>query len=153
MGSSGYPRDVPALVPDVKVMVVDDQEVFRDVVRELVDATDGFEVVGEAASGESALAAMDALMPDLVVMDVRMPGMGGLDAASALLSRYPDRVVLLMSISDLTGPAPVGPAGRAVPFVRKAALGKKVLLDVWERYAPGRPVARGRPLPERLLHG
>ncbi|HUO70042.1 MAG TPA: response regulator transcription factor [Solirubrobacteraceae bacterium] len=141
------------LVANVKVMVVDDQEVFRDVARELITATDGFALVGEATSGESALQAMDELMPDLVVMDVRMPGMGGIDAADALLRRYPDRVVLLVSIFELTAPPPVSPSGRAVPFVRKAALGKEVLRDVWERYAPRRPVARARPLHNRLSHG
>ena len=64
----------------VTMLVVDDQEPFRDAMRELVAATAGFELVGEAASGEDALAAIGNLSPELVLMDVRMPGIGGIEA-------------------------------------------------------------------------
>ena len=60
----------------VTVLAVDDQEVFRRAVRELIAATEGFEQVGEAASGREALALAAALHPDLVLLDVRMPGHG-----------------------------------------------------------------------------
>lgn len=111
-------------------MVVDDQEVFRKVVGKLVTATDGFTLVGEAASAEAALSAMDELSPDFVVLDVRMPGMGGVEGAITLRDRYPDRVVLLVSVHELTTP-PIGPSGETIPFVRKASLRRDVLRDVW----------------------
>lgn len=111
-------------------MVVDDQEAFRTAVGKLVTATDGFSLVGEATSAEDALTAMDELSPDFVVIDVRMPGMGGVQGAVTLLDRYPDRVVLLVSVQDLAKP-PLGPCGEAIPFVRKEALRRSVLRDVW----------------------
>ncbi len=112
-------------------MVVDDQAVFRDVMRTLVTGTRGFVLVGEANSGEAALTAMEELSPDFVVIDVRMPGMGGVATAVALLNRYPERVVLLVSVQELEGTPPVGPYGQAIPFVQKAALRTHVLREVW----------------------
>ncbi len=128
--------DVQLRERDVRVMVVDDQDVFRAVLRELVAATRGFVLVGEATSGEDALAAMPALQPDFVVMDALMRDMGGVDAAEALLDRYPDRVVLLVSVLDLGGPPPTGPAGEQVPFVYKQDLRTSVLREVWQRHRP-----------------
>src|SRR6185437_2280350 len=63
----------------VSVLVVDDQEPFREVAREVVAATDGFKLIGEAASGEQALAAADELCPQLVIMDKRLPGLSGVE--------------------------------------------------------------------------
>ncbi len=132
MPRNDYP-DVEALPGHpVRVMVVDDHEVFRNVMRKLVTGTDGFILVGEATSGEAALTAVESLSPDLVVIDVRMPGMGGVAAAVALLERYPDRIVLLVSAQELTETPPVGPYGETIPFVRKTALRTHVLRDVWE---------------------
>ena len=65
----------------VRVLTVDDQAVFRGIAREVIDATPGFEAVGEAASGEEALAAVARLDPQLVLLDVRMPGLDGVDVA------------------------------------------------------------------------
>jgi CheY-like chemotaxis protein len=127
----------PRYADDVRVLVVDDQDVFRAVLRDLVAATKGFVLVGEATSGEGALAAMPKLQPDFVVMDSLMRDMGGMDAARTLLERYPDRVVLLVSVLDLAGPAPTGPSGEAIPFVSKQDLRTSVLREVWQRHKPG----------------
>lgn len=62
---------------EVRVLVVDDQEKFRDVVREVIDVTPGFVLVGEAGSGEEAVAAVGSVSAALVLMDVRMPGSAG----------------------------------------------------------------------------
>ena len=67
--------DVERLADPVPVLVVDDQESFRGVLRDLVAATDGFALVGEAASGEAAINAVEHLSPRLVIMDSRMSGM------------------------------------------------------------------------------
>src|SRR2546423_2727284 len=91
----------PRADPDVSVLIVDDHDYFRDVLRELVTATPGFAVAAEAASGEEALDATGALSPDLVLMDVRMPGLSGIDAARALIARFPDVLVLLVSAQEL----------------------------------------------------
>jgi CheY-like chemotaxis protein len=134
MSPNDRPEDEQSSERPVKVMVVDDQQAFRDVMRRLVQAAEGFTLVGEAASGEAALVAMDQLSPDFVVIDVRMPGMGGVAAAVSMLERYPDRVVLLVSLNDLTGAAPVGPCGAPIPFVCKSALRAHVLREVWVEY-------------------
>src|SRR5690242_8505544 len=81
----------------VQVLVVDDQAVFRAVLRDLVNSLDGMAVAAEAASGEEALEAAGRLRPQLVVMDVRMPGMDGIDATRRLVDAHPGTVVLLVS--------------------------------------------------------
>jgi CheY-like chemotaxis protein len=134
------PEIQPASQPDVRVLVVDDAEVFRSTLRELVCATAGFALVGEARSGEDALLAMAEVSPEFVVMDVRMPGMGGIKAARALLERYPDRVVLLISAHNLEEPPPTGPSGQTISFARKADLRCAVLRGVWDgRTGANRP--------------
>ena len=68
----------------VGVMTVDDQAVFRQAAREVIEATDGFEYLGEAGSGEEALALAGELDPDLVLVDIRMPGIDGFETARRL---------------------------------------------------------------------
>jgi DNA-binding NarL/FixJ family response regulator len=121
---------------DVRVLIVDDQEFFRGVLRELIAATPGFTVVGEAASGEEALSATDELSAQFVVMDVRMPGMGGIEAARTLAERHPDQVVLLVSAQALPDIVLTGPAGRAVSFMHKEDLRCSVLREAWEKRTP-----------------
>jgi DNA-binding NarL/FixJ family response regulator len=136
--STGQPdrgMSQPNREADVRVLIVDDQEYFRGVLRDLVAATPGFILVGEATSGEDALNATDELSAEFVVMDVRMPGMGGIEAARTLVERHPDRVVLLVSAQALPEILLTGPAGPAVSFMHKEDLRCSVLRDVWERRA------------------
>ena len=119
------------------VVVVDDQLVFRQVAREVVAATPGFEMLGEAASGEHTLAVVEELRPDLVLLDVRMPGMDGIETGALLHERYPDIVIVLVSIEE----APYLPGGLAscgaAELLRKQDFGPAALRDVWARH--GRP--------------
>jgi len=113
----------------VRVVVVDDQEVFRSVLREVIAATPGMALVGEAASGEQALQAVDELAPQLVIMDKRMPGMGGIEASRRIRDRHPQIVVVLASVED---PTPeVLAASAATTVVHKRELSPAVLMDVW----------------------
>jgi two-component system, NarL family, invasion response regulator UvrY len=120
--------------PDVRVMVVDDQEIFRSVLRDLVEATDGFRLVGDAASSEAALARMAALQPDFIVMDVCLGTGDGVETAGSILRRYPDRLVLLISVHELMGASPVGPSGETIPFVCKPDLSCDVLREAWHAH-------------------
>lgn len=84
-------------------MVADDHDSFRDAARLVIDATDGFVHSGEAASGEEALDLITRCPADLVVMDVRMPGIGGVEAARRLAAERPEAAVLLVSAHDMAG--------------------------------------------------
>jgi len=92
----------------VRVLSVDDQELFRAVVRKLVEASSTLTVVGEVDCGERAVAAARELAPDMVVMDVVMPGMGGIEAARQIKAERPTIVLVLVSTThpdDLPGAA------------------------------------------------
>jgi len=75
------------------VLAVDDRASFLGVVRELVRATPGLVMVGEASSAEEALELVEQLRPDLVLMDVRMPGIGGVGAAYLIKAAHPSTIV------------------------------------------------------------
>jgi DNA-binding NarL/FixJ family response regulator len=81
----------------VRVLVVDDQAPFRRAARSVVDATSEFVIVGEARSGEEAVALVRSLRPDLVLMDVAMSGIGGIEAARSISTTFPDTVTFLVS--------------------------------------------------------
>jgi len=80
----------------VRVLIVDDQAPFRLAARMVVEATDGFEVVGEAESGEASVEMAQELDPDLVLMDVNLPGINGLDATRQILQAANHRIVILL---------------------------------------------------------
>jgi DNA-binding NarL/FixJ family response regulator len=123
---------------EVRVLVVDDQLVFRDVAREVVEATPNFTMAGDAATGQLALAAVEELDPDLVVLDVRMPDMDGIETAARIHSVHPSSVVVLISVEAPPNlPARVGSCGAAA-LVRKQDFGPGLLRDLWEAYGSRR---------------
>ena len=81
---------------NVKVLIVDDQAPFRAAARAVVEATDGFAVVGEAETGEASVSATRQLHPDLVLMDVNLPGINGLQATREILKDSNGVVVVLL---------------------------------------------------------
>lgn len=113
----------------VTVLVVDDQASFRRALRELVSATEGFELAGEASSGEEALEAVERLAPRMVILDKRMPGIGGIEAARLLTARHPELVVLLVSLEEPD--SDVMRSCGASAFINKRDLSTRVLREVW----------------------
>jgi len=84
----------------IRIMIVDDHPVTREGLHAALDVEDGVEVVGEAGDGEHAIAEAGDLRPDVVFMDVRMPGMGGIEAARAIRQASPRTKVILVTVDE-----------------------------------------------------
>jgi len=116
----------------VRVLIVDDQEPFRLAARMVVDATDGFEVVGEAETGEDSVEMARELSPDLVLMDVNLPGINGLDATRQILAERADPViVLLLSTYEEEEYAPRAAECGAAAYIPKSVFGPDRLEAAW----------------------
>ena len=110
---------------------VDDRAAFRGLLRALIAQTPGFHHAGEAASGEEAIVAVSAIRPDLVLMDVQMPGIGGIAATATLVEGRRDLLVVLMSAGPLEPPPEFAPGGGEVVFLLKEQLCSRRLLEIW----------------------
>jgi len=117
----------------VGVLIVDDQAPFRRAAKMVMAATPGFDVVGEAESGEEAVELFDSLKPGLVLMDINLPGINGIEATRRITDAHPDATVLLLSTyqaADLpSGADSCGAAG----YVNKEEFGPAVVLDLWAK--------------------
>jgi DNA-binding NarL/FixJ family response regulator len=121
----------------VRVLIVDDQEPFRVAARMVVDITDGFEVVGEAETGEDSVRMAEELAPDLVLMDVNLPGINGLDATRQILAGSSPVVVLLLSTYEEEEYAPRAAECGAAAYIPKSAFGPDRLEAAWEAASAG----------------
>jgi DNA-binding NarL/FixJ family response regulator len=129
----------------VRVVTVDDQAVFQRAAEVVIDASPGFELAGQAASGDEGLAVVEQLCPDLVLLDVRMPGMDGVETARRLTERQPEVVVVLITVQE----PPVAPGASscgAVTVVSKRQFCPALLRELWSDHArtkrPGPPPFR-----------
>jgi DNA-binding NarL/FixJ family response regulator len=114
------------------VLIVDDQLPFREATRVVFDLLDDFEIVGEATSGEASLELIDRLGPDLVVMDINLPGMSGVEATKAATSAHPSLVVILVSTYDADA-LPVGASTcGAIAYVHKEHLDADLIEQLWD---------------------
>jgi DNA-binding NarL/FixJ family response regulator len=121
---------------EVRVLTVDDQIVFRRAVHDVIAATPGFEPVGDAESGEDALEEVERLRPELVLLDVRMPGMDGIEVALRLQSSHPETVVVLISIEEWIDLPSTALLGDRVRLLRKQDFGPRMLRELWREHAP-----------------
>ena len=120
----------------VPVLVVDDQAPFRAIARQVVELTPGFVVAGEAETGEDAVRLATELAPELVLMDINLPGISGIEATRRILADAPSvAVVLLSTYRDTDLPADALACG-ARRYVHKEDFEPGILLDV----AADRPV-------------
>ena len=115
----------------VRVLIVDDQEPFRLAARMVVEVTDGFEVVGEAETGEDGVSMAADLAPDLVLMDVNLPGIDGLEATRQILGADGPPVVLLLSTYEEEEYAPRAAECGAASYIPKAVFGPDRLEAAW----------------------
>ena len=122
----------------VRVLIVDDQPPFRAVARTVVEMTDGFEVVGEAQDGEESVRRVQELQPDLVLMDVNLPGISGLEATRQILNdddRAKPVVVLVLSTYEAAEYGPQAAEVGAAGFIPKSEFSPERLADAWSAAA------------------
>jgi two-component system, NarL family, invasion response regulator UvrY len=118
----------------VSVLIVDDQLPFRAVARTVIGLTAGFEVAGEAESGEDAVAATAAQDPDLVLMDINLPGINGIEATRRIHAAQPDvAVILLSTYSEADLPADARDCG-AIAYVHKEDFGPALVRELWQQH-------------------
>ena len=117
----------------VTVLVVDDQATFRRAARSQIAATPGFEQVGEAASGPDALELAAELRPDLALVDVRMPGMDGIETARRLADSERPPTVVLISLEEVPDLPSASDSVGAAAYLRKQDLSTRTLRELWSR--------------------
>lgn len=131
----------------VQVLIVDDQQPFREVARAVVELTDGFEVAGEAESGEESISLAGELRPDLILMDVNLPGISGLEATRRILAAQGDTthvVVLVLSTYEASEFAAGAQDAGASAFISKSEFSPDRLEEAWAAAVHG---AAGQPDP------
>jgi DNA-binding NarL/FixJ family response regulator len=116
----------------VRVVIVDDQKPFRMAARDVVEVTGGFEVVGEAESGEESIELAERLHPDLVLMDLNLPGIDGLEATRRIHASGEKRIVVLMvSTYEADEFAPRAVEAGAAAYISKSEFGPDQLEEAW----------------------
>jgi two-component system, NarL family, invasion response regulator UvrY len=122
----------------IKVFLVDDHELVRAGIRRILEDVGDMEIVGEAADGESALSLVRAASPDVILMDLSMPGMGGIEATRRILRSVPGaKVIALTMLDEAPFPARLKEAG-ALGYLTKGCPAKEMIEAV-------RTVRRGFP--------
>jgi two-component system, NarL family, invasion response regulator UvrY len=122
-----------ASVPAVSVLLVDDQAPFRLAAKAVFTRLQEFEVIGEASSGEEAVSLARDLHPSLVLMDLSMPGINGIEATRRILSADPGVTVILCSTYELADlPSDAATSG-AKAYVHKEQLGTETVRRLWQQ--------------------
>lgn len=117
---------------DVQVLIVDDQLPFREASRMVVEMTDGFEVAGEAESGQEAIGLVSELQPDLVLMDVQMPGISGIETTRRISALQDAPAVIVMSTHESGDYVDMAVSAGAVGFIPKSQFSFDTLVEMWE---------------------
>jgi DNA-binding NarL/FixJ family response regulator len=116
----------------VRVWVVDDQASFRRATAATLDAMDDFVMAGECETGESAVELIRDGDADIVLMDVHMPGMGGIEATRQIHAALPDLMVVLMSTYDLEDISAAATGCGAAAYLHKERLSPELLSRIWQ---------------------
>ncbi len=123
------------MADEVTVLVVDDQAPFRMAAKAVLRRAEGFILAGEASSGTEAVELVDDLAPDLVLMDINMPEMNGVEATRRIVGERPGTVVFLCSTYDASDLPADAPASGARAYVHKEHLSPAVLRELWDARA------------------
>ena len=133
MSDASHPRSV---------LVVDDQAPFRLAARAVLRRLDGFEFAGEAKSGPEAIDLVAALHPALILMDIHMPSMSGIEATRRIMAEHPDVAVILCSTHDPKDLPADAAASGAIAYVSKEHLSAATIRELWEARQSGAFVSR-----------
>jgi DNA-binding NarL/FixJ family response regulator len=118
----------------VSVLIVDDQYPFRAVARTVIGLTAGFEVAGEAETGEEAVALAAEQSPALVLMDINLPGINGIEATRRIRAAHPEvAVILLSTYSETDLPDDARECG-AIAYVHKEDFGPALVRELWQKH-------------------
>jgi len=116
----------------LSVIVVDDQAPFRLAARAVLRRTAGFELVGEAGNGLEAITLAEDVHPDLVLMDINMPEMGGIEATRQIMAELPETVVILCSTYGVSDLPPEAATSGARAYVHKEQLDATTIKRLWD---------------------
>jgi two-component system, NarL family, invasion response regulator UvrY len=119
------------------VLVVDDQAPFRMAAKAVVRRLGGFELVGEAVNGSEAVALADKLRPALVLMDINMPEMNGIEATRQIVASHPETVVILCSTYEIGDLPPDAAVSGARAYMNKERLSSAELQRLWDERDSG----------------
>ncbi|MDA2978951.1 MAG: response regulator transcription factor [Actinomycetota bacterium] len=122
----------PLTDPNIRVLIVDDQAPFREASRMVVEMTDGFSVCGEAMSGLEAIELIEELQPDLILMDVQMPGIDGIETTRRIRAMTGAPPVVVMSTHESGDYTESAIAAGAIAFLPKSQFGFDTLEEMWE---------------------
>ena len=114
------------------VLIVDDQAPFRMAVKAVLRRLPCFQLAGEASSGSEAIALVDELHPALVLMDINMPEMNGIEATRRIVAAHPDVVVFLCSTYDVSDLPRSATVSGASGYVHKERFGADALRQLWQ---------------------
>ena len=117
----------------LSVIVVDDQAPFRMAARAVIRRSDGFELVGEAENGLLALELANEVHPHVVLMDINMPEMGGIEATKRIVEVLPSTFIILCSTYEIGDLPPDATTSGARAYVNKEKLGAKTLQRLWDQ--------------------
>jgi len=117
---------------EVSVLIVDDQLPFRLAARAVLRRTEGFELIGEAADGDEAVALVAQLRPSLVLMDINMPTMNGIEATRRIMADVPGTTVFLCSTYQRSDLPPEAETSGFAAYVHKEELSPDLLRQLWD---------------------
>ena len=124
--------EMMVVADEVSVLIVDDQLPFRLAARAVLRRTEGFELVGEAADGDEAVERVRELHPSLVLMDINMPRMNGIEATRRIVAEAPGTTVFLCSTYQRSDLPPEAESSGFVAYVNKEELGPDLLRRLWD---------------------